>query len=142
MPYKLHAVLVHEGEALSGHYWCFVKQRVSDYSNAQTPAWLKFNDTQVSWADKSHMQTESFGGGSGRVGGSDSGTQKGCRQLSCSAYCLIYIDTASNDIFGQLILLYIPGSSGTVFSRWTRRVTTAVANAVFGSASSMLEPGF
>ena len=52
------------------------------------PSWLKFNDTNVTSANKFDVQKESYGG------------EKAPRP-SCSAYCLIYVDSSSNDIFGE-----------------------------------------
>ncbi|GAB1601843.1 ubiquitin carboxyl-terminal hydrolase 25-like isoform X3 [Argonauta hians] len=67
-PYHLHAVLVHEGQTASGHYWAYIfdlkKQR-----------WLKFNDITVSEATWEELEKESVGG-----------------YHNATAYCLIYID--------------------------------------------------
>lgn len=63
--------MVHEGEAISGHYWSYIHSQADN-------TWLKYNDISVipcSWND---VVRESEGG---------SGT--------ASAYCLIYIQ--SND---------------------------------------------
>lgn len=83
LPYKLHAVLVHEGHALSGHYWCYVQQRT------RVKPWLKFNDTTVSASTLSELQQESFGGGQPP-------------RPTCSAYCLIYVaESSAIDIFDE-----------------------------------------
>lgn len=65
--YNLHAVMVHEGEAISGHYWSYVY-------NSHAACWLKFNDISVSQSSWHDVIREGEGG---------SGT--------ASAYCLIYI---------------------------------------------------
>ncbi|KAL8592865.1 hypothetical protein ACOMHN_050693 [Nucella lapillus] len=67
-PYHLHAVLVHEGQAASGHYWAFV------YDHARA-CWLKFNDVTVSESSWEELERESVGG-----------------YHNASAYCLMYVD--------------------------------------------------
>ncbi|KAK6963453.1 ubiquitin carboxyl-terminal hydrolase 25-like isoform X1 [Biomphalaria glabrata] len=69
-PYHLHAVLVHEGQAVSGHYWSFIFDERRD-------KWLKFNDITVSESSFEEMRKESVGG-----------------FHNASAYCLMYIDKA------------------------------------------------
>ncbi|CAI9737234.1 ubiquitin carboxyl-terminal hydrolase 25 isoform X4 [Octopus vulgaris] len=73
-PYHLHAVLVHEGQTASGHYWAYIfdlkKQR-----------WLKFNDITVSEATWEELEKESVGG-----------------YHNATAYCLIYIDQNRADM--------------------------------------------
>lgn len=66
--YHLHAVLVHEGQAASGHYWAYIYDSASDQ-------WLKFNDITVSEASWEELEKESVGG-----------------YHNASAYCLMYID--------------------------------------------------
>lgn len=66
-PYYLHAVLVHEGQAASGHYWAYIYDK-----NKQ---WLKYNDITVSDASWEELVKESVGG-----------------YHNASAYCLMYID--------------------------------------------------
>ncbi|KAH3703156.1 hypothetical protein DPMN_078186, partial [Dreissena polymorpha] len=67
-PYHLHAVLVHEGQAASGHYWAYIH-------DAGTDKWLKFNDIAVSDASWEELEKECVGG-----------------YHNASAYCLMYID--------------------------------------------------
>ena len=52
-PYHLHAVLVHEGQAASGHYWAYVWALTK---------WLKFNDISVTDASWDDLVKESVGG--------------------------------------------------------------------------------
>ncbi|XP_045207916.2 ubiquitin carboxyl-terminal hydrolase 25-like [Mercenaria mercenaria] len=66
--YHLHAVLVHEGQAASGHYWAYIYDTASEQ-------WLKFNDITVSEASWEELEKESVGG-----------------YHNASAYCLMYID--------------------------------------------------
>lgn len=67
-PYILHAVLVHEGQAASGHYWAYIHDPCRDQ-------WLKFNDITVSDASWEELEKESVGG-----------------YHNASAYCLMYVD--------------------------------------------------
>ena len=67
-PYHLHAVLVHEGQAASGHYWAYIHDSCRDQ-------WLKFNDITVSEASWEELEKESVGG-----------------YHNASAYCLMYVD--------------------------------------------------
>lgn len=74
-PYRLHAVLVHEGQAASGHYWAYV------YSPNRN-MWLKFNDVAVTEATWSELQRDSMGG-----------------HHYASAYCLLYVDELRPELF-------------------------------------------
>ncbi|XP_052060028.1 ubiquitin carboxyl-terminal hydrolase 25-like isoform X2 [Mytilus californianus] len=65
-PYHLHAVLVHEGQAASGHYWAYIWSLTK---------WLKFNDISVTDASWEDLVKESVGG-----------------FHNASAYCLMYVD--------------------------------------------------
>ncbi|NWS22539.1 UBP28 hydrolase, partial [Pachyramphus minor] len=67
VPYRLHAVLVHEGQANAGHYWAFIY-------NQPRKRWLKYNDILVTESSWEELERESFGG-----------------LRSASAYCLMYI---------------------------------------------------
>ncbi|XP_033100221.1 ubiquitin carboxyl-terminal hydrolase 25-like isoform X2 [Anneissia japonica] len=75
--YSLHAVLVHEGQASSGHYWAYVLNHARN-------VWLKFNDVSVTEVTWEELQQESVGG--------DSNT---------SAYCLIYVDDSKHELFEE-----------------------------------------
>ncbi|NXJ79259.1 UBP28 hydrolase, partial [Trogon melanurus] len=67
VPYHLHAVLVHEGQANAGHYWAFIY-------NQPRKSWLKYNDIWVTESSWEELERESFGG-----------------SRNASAYCLMYI---------------------------------------------------
>ncbi|KAJ6653957.1 hypothetical protein lerEdw1_007589 [Lerista edwardsae] len=67
VPYHLHAVLVHEGQANAGHYWAYI------YSQPRK-SWLKYNDISVTEASWEELERDSFGG-----------------LRNASAYCLMYI---------------------------------------------------
>ncbi|XP_072342589.1 ubiquitin carboxyl-terminal hydrolase 28 isoform X5 [Scyliorhinus torazame] len=75
VPYRLHAVLVHEGQASAGHYWAYI------YDHSQS-MWLKYNDVSVAESSWEELQRDSYGG-----------------SRNASAYCLMYI----NDNLPQLI---------------------------------------
>lgn len=78
-PYHLHAVLVHEGQAASGHYWAYIH-------DVGTDQWLKFNDITVSEASWEELEKESVGG-----------------YHNASAYCLMYIDkTRIEEMSGRI----------------------------------------
>uniref|UniRef100_A0A674A213 Ubiquitin carboxyl-terminal hydrolase n=1 Tax=Salmo trutta TaxID=8032 RepID=A0A674A213_SALTR len=68
VPYRLHAVLVHEGQASAGHYWAYIY----DHSNQ---CWMKYNDVIVSESSWEELVKDSYGG-----------------MTNASAYCLMYID--------------------------------------------------
>ncbi|XP_032084993.1 ubiquitin carboxyl-terminal hydrolase 28 isoform X2 [Thamnophis elegans] len=67
VPYHLHAVLVHEGQANAGHYWAYIY-------HLPRRAWLKYNDIAVTESSWEELERDSFGG-----------------LKNASAYCLIYV---------------------------------------------------
>lgn len=78
IPYKLHAVVVHEGQASVGHYWVYI---FDNFKNV----WMKFNDIQVTESSWNELLQDSIGG-----------------QNNASAYCLMYIDqTRHNFLFAN-----------------------------------------
>ncbi|NXV78687.1 UBP25 hydrolase, partial [Atlantisia rogersi] len=68
VPYRLHAVLVHEGQANAGHYWAYI------YDHHQS-RWMKYNDISVTKSTWEELERDSFGG-----------------YRNASAYCLMYIN--------------------------------------------------
>ncbi|XP_062950532.1 ubiquitin carboxyl-terminal hydrolase 28 isoform X7 [Cynocephalus volans] len=68
VPYRLHAVLVHEGQANAGHYWAYIY-------NQPRQIWLKYNDISVTESSWEELERDSFGG-----------------VRNVSAYCLMYIN--------------------------------------------------
>lgn len=73
--FRLHAVLVHEGQASAGHYWAYVLDHKRN-------VWLKFNDisvAEVTWED---LQRDSVGGSG-----------------NASAYCVMYVDSSRQELF-------------------------------------------
>lgn len=87
--YKLHAVMVHEGDVNQGHYWAYV------YHPARK-VWLKFNDNTVSDTTWSAMKKESAGG-----------------RLNTSAYSMVYIDTSRPDLIRAADGLQVSSDAGT-----------------------------
>jgi len=72
--YRLHAVMVHEGDVNQGHYWAYVY-------HPGRKVWLKFNDNSVSESSWVCMKKESAGG-----------------RMSTSAYSMVYIDAKRPDL--------------------------------------------
>ncbi|XP_075765886.1 ubiquitin carboxyl-terminal hydrolase 28 isoform X10 [Pelodiscus sinensis] len=68
VPYRLHAVLVHEGQANAGHYWAYIY-------NQPRKSWLKYNDVSVTESSWEELERDSYGG-----------------LRNASAYCLMYIN--------------------------------------------------
>ncbi|NXL48307.1 UBP28 hydrolase, partial [Podilymbus podiceps] len=68
VPYRLHAVLVHEGQANAGHYWAYIYDQ-------PRKSWLKYNDISVTESSWEELERDSFGG-----------------LRNASAYCLMYIN--------------------------------------------------
>lgn len=54
-PYNLHAILVHDGSAESGHYFSFI------YSH-EHKSWFKFNDHLVTEVTEDRVMQDSMGG--------------------------------------------------------------------------------
>ncbi|NXG78566.1 UBP28 hydrolase, partial [Baryphthengus martii] len=83
VPYRLHAVLVHQGQANAGHYWAFIYHQ-------PRKRWLKYNDISVTESSWEELERDSFGG-----------------LKNASAYCLMYISdevsrgTAGNEVGGS-----------------------------------------
>lgn len=77
VPYRLHAVLVHEGQANAGHYWAYIYHQ-------PRKSWLKYNDISVTESSWEELERDSFGG-----------------LKNASAYCLMYIsDKVSRFVAG------------------------------------------
>ncbi|KAM5294005.1 ubiquitin carboxyl-terminal hydrolase 28-like [Glossophaga mutica] len=74
VPYHLHAVLVHEGQADAGHYWVYVYDRLRGI-------WLKYNDISVTESSWEELENDSYGG-----------------SRNASAYCLMYVKDPPPDV--------------------------------------------
>uniref|UniRef100_A0A8D0GY14 Ubiquitin specific peptidase 28 n=1 Tax=Sphenodon punctatus TaxID=8508 RepID=A0A8D0GY14_SPHPU len=68
VPYCLHAVLFHEGQANAGHYWAYI-------CDQPRKNWLRYNDISVTESSWEELERESYGG-----------------LKNVSAYCLMYIN--------------------------------------------------
>ena len=55
MPYYLHAILIHDGTAESGHYYSFIFDRKQD-------CWWRFSDTNVQLETEDTVLKEAYGG--------------------------------------------------------------------------------
>ncbi|VDM96345.1 unnamed protein product [Thelazia callipaeda] len=72
-PYRLHSVIVHEGEANVGHYWAYIASSPLSSVQNNEVSWRKFNDKSVDPATWQQIEEDSFGS-----------------RRACSAYCLVY----------------------------------------------------
>lgn len=81
-PYRLHAVLVHEGQASAGHYWAYIY----DHANQR---WMKYNDISITESSWEELERDSFGG-----------------MTNASAYCLMYIDDRLPQLISGTALSY------------------------------------
>ena len=64
--FTLVGVLVHSGNADSGHYYSYIRERPADYGG--TGSWVEFNDADVSRFDPNNIPDQCFGGMSDPVG--------------------------------------------------------------------------
>ena len=58
--YRLVGVLVHSGNAESGHYYSYIREH--PVNPAQSEVWLEFNDADVSRFDPANIPEQCFGG--------------------------------------------------------------------------------
>ncbi|KAM4046945.1 ubiquitin carboxyl-terminal hydrolase 25 isoform 1-T1 [Anomaloglossus baeobatrachus] len=77
VPYRLHAVLVHEGQANAGHYWAYI----FDHNEKR---WMKYNDISVTKSSWEELERDSFGG-----------------YRNASAYCLMYINDGEQHLIQE-----------------------------------------
>uniref|UniRef100_A0A8C5C6K9 Ubiquitin carboxyl-terminal hydrolase n=1 Tax=Gadus morhua TaxID=8049 RepID=A0A8C5C6K9_GADMO len=77
VPYRLHAVLVHEGQASAGHYWAYIY----DHANKR---WMKYNDIAVTESSWEELMRDSYGG-----------------MTNASAYCLMYVDERISQLVAE-----------------------------------------
>jgi len=54
-PYHLHAICIHDGNANSGHYYAFIKDRFNN-------KWRRFNDIRVADVSEDDVFREANGG--------------------------------------------------------------------------------
>lgn len=97
--YKLVGIVVHNGNAESGHYYSYINtnrgecESAADYLKPEEDAWLEFNDSIISSFGFSRLEEECFGGSSeearmGYMGGSE--IDRLIERRSKSAYMLVY----------------------------------------------------
>jgi len=98
--YKLVGVVVHNGNAESGHYYSYINtnrgqcENTEDYLKPEQDTWLEFNDSNISQFSFSRLEEECFGGTSEEIrtgyieDGGDIDRILGGR--SKSAYMLVY----------------------------------------------------
>ena len=93
--YELHSVIVHQGNANSGHYYAYIKQ-----SNDNRD-WLLFNDEHVRPADNYEIFRQNFGGQSEiyKNKGAQGEIVSNNINYERSAYILVYIQKNRNNKF-------------------------------------------
>ena len=84
--YRLHAVMVHEGDVHQGHYWAYVK--LDDEAGL---SWVKFNDNTVQKTTWEDIIKEAAGGRS-----------------STSAYSCVYVNVSKSDLFADVSCPLLP----------------------------------
>jgi ubiquitin C-terminal hydrolase len=63
--FELRGVLVHTGNADSGHYYSYIREHVGAGAAPDAARWFEFNDTLVSPFDVSELPAQAFGGSDG-----------------------------------------------------------------------------
>lgn len=82
--YNLHSVCIHEGNALSGHFWTYIW-------NKQQQKWFKFNDTEVSESNWDDLYENAVGGNLSKTTSSITDDKNKLNDKMPSAYFLIYV---------------------------------------------------
>ena len=62
IPYYLHAILIHDGTAESGHYYSFIREHKAADKQGAEEKWYEFNDNVVRDFDVADLPNECFGG--------------------------------------------------------------------------------
>ena len=78
--YRLHSLLIHDGQAGSGHYYAYSYEE-------ETEQWWKFNDIHVTQVTEADVYRDSIGG-----------------HNFTSAYCLVYLDSRYISAHSHLLL--------------------------------------
>ena len=76
-PYQLHSILIHDGQAGSGHYYACIFE-------PETGQWRRYSDINVRDVSEEEVMEEALGG-----------------KHYSSAYCLMYLDTRLVEMVGQ-----------------------------------------
>ncbi|VDD86757.1 unnamed protein product [Enterobius vermicularis] len=83
--YRLHSVIIHEGEANVGHYWAYIADYSSLGEDSMASRWRKYNDKSVEPATYEQMEEDAYGS-----------------KRTCSAYCIVYTRCKSETaLFGS-----------------------------------------
>ncbi|PYH45847.1 putative ubiquitin C-terminal hydrolase [Aspergillus saccharolyticus JOP 1030-1] len=90
--FELVGVLVHSGNAESGHYYSFIRERPTADNRAH---WVEFNDSDVSRFDHGKIPDQCFGGVNDSLGPSSIGQMR--FQKNWNAYMLFYQRVSSMD---------------------------------------------
>uniref|UniRef100_A0A7S4JW23 USP domain-containing protein n=1 Tax=Paramoeba aestuarina TaxID=180227 RepID=A0A7S4JW23_9EUKA len=77
--YELVGCLIHSGTAHSGHYYSYIRERITD--DGSDPRWFEFNDRDVTEFRRENLENQAFGGKFNESYGSEK---------SYSAYMLFY----------------------------------------------------
>ena len=93
--YILHSVIVHQGNANSGHYYAYIKQSKNNKD------WLLFNDDNVRPADRYEIFKQNFGGNCEifKNKGAQGEIVANNINYERSAYILVYIQKAKQNKF-------------------------------------------
>ncbi|KAK1751703.1 ubiquitin carboxyl-terminal hydrolase 34 [Echria macrotheca] len=100
--FELVGVLVHSGNAETGHYYSYIRERPS---GGEDPVWIEFNDDVVSSWDPALMESSCFGGPDYRHFDNNGGVF----DKTYSAYMLFF--QRSSSLAKQQQLLEIPGAT-------------------------------
>ena len=87
--YQLHAIIVHKGSPIKGHYWAYIY-------NTDRSVWQKFDDSIVSETSLDDLKKEAVGG----------------LKTSTSAYSLVYINANGGQLSRVFGAETSPGSTG------------------------------
>lgn len=102
VPYYLHAILIHDGTAESGHYYSFIYDRKQDL-------WWRFSDVNVSIEVEDVVFRESFGGQTASLK---------------TAYSLIYINEfCKKSIEDKVVTPFLMGKFMTINGELRNRIT-------------------
>lgn len=106
--YNLHSVCIHEGNAMSGHFWTYIW-------NTQQLKWFKLNDTEVTESNWDDLYSNAIGGNSvyknekleAKANFSEIKTEIGIGKVSQpSAYFLIYVKADDESLYEEKNLIY------------------------------------
>ena len=107
--YDLHSILIHEGAAISGHYYAFIKDLDSDI-------WRKYNDSFVSTVGFESVKKCAEGG----------------TNTMASAYCLVYINhNIIENPSGMRRISYLAEESIGVSDEYSTYVREGLAESIF-----------